>query len=105
MKIETKVKVKAKSLQPLARLPGGCSGAELEGLVKDAAAYALNRQVDPNDLSKPVDEEAIKVSTVSFSTPQRLECRFGAVGKHRFGVGDLLTYFIFIALLSCHFLR
>ncbi len=37
------------------------SGAELEGLVKSAASYALNRNVDINDLHKPLDEEAIKV--------------------------------------------
>ena len=37
------------------------SGAELEGLVKSAASFALNRQVDVNDLAKPVDESNIKV--------------------------------------------
>ncbi len=37
------------------------SGAEIEGLVKSATSFALNRQVDVNDLSKPIDEEAIKV--------------------------------------------
>jgi hypothetical protein len=45
-------------------LPGcmqNFSGAEIEGLVKDAVAYALNRQIDINDLSKPLDEQAIKV--------------------------------------------
>ncbi len=48
-------------LEFLAEVTKNFSGAEIEGLVKDAAAYALNRQVDFNDLSKPVDEEAIKV--------------------------------------------
>ena len=38
------------------------SGAEIEGLVKSATSFALNRQVDVNDLSKPVDEDNIKVS-------------------------------------------
>lgn len=37
------------------------SGAEIEGLVKSAASFALNRQVDVNDLDKPVVEENIKV--------------------------------------------
>ena len=37
------------------------SGAEIEGLVKSAASFALNRQVDVNDLDKPVIEENIKV--------------------------------------------
>jgi vesicle-fusing ATPase len=38
------------------------SGAELEGLTKSAVSYALNRNVDINDLQKPLDEENIKVS-------------------------------------------
>ena len=37
------------------------SGAEIEGLVKSAASFALNRQVDLSDLSKPIDEENLKV--------------------------------------------
>jgi vesicle-fusing ATPase len=42
------------------------SGAEIEGLVKSATSFALNRQVDVNDLSKPIDEENIKVTMVDF---------------------------------------
>jgi SpoVK/Ycf46/Vps4 family AAA+-type ATPase len=38
------------------------SGAEIEGLVKSATSFALNRQVDVSDLSKPIDAEAIKAS-------------------------------------------
>lgn len=41
------------------------SGAEIEGLVKAAVSYALNRQVDVSDLSKPIDEENIKVTISS----------------------------------------
>ena len=37
------------------------SGAEIEGLVKSATSFALNRQVDVNDLSKPIDEDNLKV--------------------------------------------
>lgn len=37
------------------------SGAEIEGLVKSAASFALNRHVDVNDLSKQVDTSNIKV--------------------------------------------
>ncbi len=48
-------------LEHLAEVTKNFSGAEIEGLVKDAAAYALNRQIDFNDLNKPLDEEAIKV--------------------------------------------
>jgi vesicle-fusing ATPase len=47
----------------LAEVTKNFSGAEIEGLVKDAAAYALNRNVDFNDLQKPLDEEDIKVGT------------------------------------------
>ena len=42
------------------------SGAEIEGLVKSATSFALNRQVDVNDLSKPIDEENIKVTMEDF---------------------------------------
>lgn len=48
-------------LLKLAELTKNFSGAELEGLVKSAASYALNRNVDINDLHKPLDEENIKV--------------------------------------------
>ena len=48
-------------LDHLAEVTKNFSGAEIEGLVKDAAAYALNRNVDFNDLQKPLDEEDIKV--------------------------------------------
>jgi vesicle-fusing ATPase len=48
-------------LPNLSEVTKNFSGAEIEGLVKDAAAYALNRQVDFNNLSKKLDEEAIKV--------------------------------------------
>ena len=42
------------------------SGAEIEGLVKSATSFALNRQVDVNDLSKPIDEDNLKVLTGIF---------------------------------------
>jgi vesicle-fusing ATPase len=44
------------------------SGAEIEGLVKSAASFALNRNVDVNDLHKPLDEDNIKVGTPSLET-------------------------------------
>lgn len=49
------------------------SGAEIEGLVKSATSFALNRQVDVNDLSKPIDEDNLKVSQ-----PWRPQCRRAA---------------------------
>ena len=56
-------------LQKRAELTKTCSGAEIEGLVKDAVAYALNRNVDFNDLQKPLDEEDIKVGRAARSLP------------------------------------
>lgn len=40
------------------------SGAEIEGLVKSATSFALNRQVDFTDLSKPIDDENLKVPSL-----------------------------------------
>lgn len=48
-------------LAELAARTKNFSGAEIEGLVKSATSFALNRQVDVSDLSKPIDEEEIKV--------------------------------------------
>lgn len=49
-------------LAKLAASTKNFSGAELEGLVKSAASFALNRNVDINDLHKPLDEDNIKVA-------------------------------------------
>ncbi|GFS34634.1 AAA-type ATPase family protein [Actinidia rufa] len=48
------------NLQELAARTKNYSGAELEGVVKSAVSYALNRQLSMDDLTKPVDEENIK---------------------------------------------
>jgi len=50
----------------LAEATKNFSGAEIEGLVKDAVAYALNRNVDLNNLNKPLDEDTIKVTMDDF---------------------------------------
>jgi vesicle-fusing ATPase len=43
------------------------SGAELEGVVKSAASFALNRQVsDINNLQKKIDYDKIKVTKIDF---------------------------------------
>ncbi|KAK9840836.1 hypothetical protein WJX81_007964 [Elliptochloris bilobata] len=56
------------------------SGAEIEGLVKSAASFALNRQVDLSDLSKPIDEENLKVGMEDFeSAIAEIKPAFGAV--------------------------
>ncbi|XP_007025619.2 PREDICTED: vesicle-fusing ATPase isoform X2 [Theobroma cacao] len=54
------------SLQELAARTKNYSGAELEGVVKSAVSFALNRQVSMDDLTKPVDEESIKVTMDDF---------------------------------------
>ncbi|KAB2078055.1 hypothetical protein ES319_A06G135300v1 [Gossypium barbadense] len=54
------------NLQELAARTKNYSGAELEGVVKSAVSFALNRQVSMDDLTKPVDEENIKVTMDDF---------------------------------------
>jgi vesicle-fusing ATPase len=56
-------------LAELAARTRNFSGAEIEGLVKSATSFALNRQVDVSDLSKPIDEEAIKVGQGAVGWP------------------------------------
>jgi vesicle-fusing ATPase len=57
-----------------------CSGAEIEGLVKSATSFALNRQVDVNDLSKPIEEDEIKVTMEDFlAALAEVKPAFGAV--------------------------
>lgn len=55
------------------------SGAELEGVVKSAVSFALNRQLSMDDLTKPVDEENIKVTMEDFlNAIQEVIPAFGA---------------------------
>jgi vesicle-fusing ATPase len=42
------------------------TGAELEGVVKSDVSFALNRQITMDDLTKPLDEESIKVTMDDF---------------------------------------
>ena len=55
-------------LYELATRTKNFSGAELEGLVKSAASFALNRQIDVNNLNKVIDEDSIKVCMQDFVT-------------------------------------
>ena len=50
----------------LAERTNNFSGAEIEGLVKSAASYAFQRQVNVKDLSKPIDPSLIKVHGSDF---------------------------------------
>ncbi|ONK70090.1 uncharacterized protein A4U43_C05F30130 [Asparagus officinalis] len=54
------------NLQELAARTKNYSGAELEGVVKSAVSFALNRQISMDDLTKPLDEENIKVTVDDF---------------------------------------
>ncbi|KAF3774620.1 Vesicle-fusing ATPase [Nymphaea thermarum] len=55
------------------------SGAELEGVVKSAVSFALNRQISLDDLTKPLDEENIKVTMDDFLYAlQEVRPAFGA---------------------------
>nr|XP_011463563.1 PREDICTED: vesicle-fusing ATPase-like [Fragaria vesca subsp. vesca] len=79
------------NLQELAARTKNYSGAELEGVVKSAVSFALNRQLSLDDLTKPVDEESIKVTMDDFlralhdivptfgaSTDDLERCRYGS---------------------------
>ncbi|CDY09518.1 BnaC05g24010D [Brassica napus] len=54
------------NLQELAARTKNYSGAELEGVVKSATSYALNRQLSMDDLTKPVEEKNIKITMEDF---------------------------------------
>lgn len=55
------------------------SGAELEGVVKSDVSFALNRQITMDDLTKPLDEESIKVTMDDFvSALHEITPAFGA---------------------------
>ncbi|KAK7319678.1 hypothetical protein RJT34_04401 [Clitoria ternatea] len=67
------------NLQELAARTKNYSGAELEGVVKSAVSYALNRQLSLDDLTKPVEEENIKVTMDDFlNALQEVTSAFGA---------------------------
>ena len=65
------------------------SGAEIEGLVKSAASFALNRQVDLSDLSKPIDEENLKARQLPDCTQSRV-------------IGETPSLFVLVLFASCH---
>ncbi|KAL8505872.1 hypothetical protein ACS0TY_016917 [Phlomoides rotata] len=54
------------NLEELAARTKNYSGAELEGVVKSAVSYALNRQLSMDDLTKQVEEENIKITMEDF---------------------------------------
>ena len=69
------------------------TGAEIEGLVKDAGSYAFQRQVDTSDLRRVVDPKSLRVTMADFEEALK-EChpQFGATDaeeemKRRFAGG------------------
>ncbi|XP_038689343.1 vesicle-fusing ATPase [Tripterygium wilfordii] len=67
------------NLQEIAARTKNYSGAELEGVVKSAVSYALNSQLSMDNLTKPIDEESIKVTMDGFLTAiQEVIPAFGA---------------------------
>jgi vesicle-fusing ATPase len=66
-------------LEELASKTKNFSGAELEGLVKSATSFALNRQVSAADLSREIVEDNIKVTMDDFmSALNEVKPAFGA---------------------------
>jgi vesicle-fusing ATPase len=53
-------------LEEIAQLTKNYSGAELEGLVRSASSFALQRQIDPNNPVRPVNPEAVRVIREDF---------------------------------------
>lgn len=55
------------------------SGAELEGVLESVVSFALNQQISMDDLTKPLDEESIKVTMDDFvNALQEITPAFGA---------------------------
>ncbi|GAQ85859.1 vesicle-fusing ATPase [Klebsormidium nitens] len=66
-------------LPALAAMTKNFSGAELEGLTKSAASFALNRQISVDDLTKEIDEDNIKITMDDFlQALQEVKPAFGA---------------------------
>uniref|UniRef100_A0A7S0S019 Vesicle-fusing ATPase n=2 Tax=Pyramimonas obovata TaxID=1411642 RepID=A0A7S0S019_9CHLO len=66
-------------VEELAAITKNFSGAEIEGLVKSATSFALNRQLDVNDLSAQILEENIKVTMADFEAAlEEVKPAFGA---------------------------
>ncbi|KAL6141805.1 hypothetical protein ACLB2K_060092 [Fragaria x ananassa] len=67
------------NLRDLATRAENYSGAELEGVVRSAVSFAINRQLSLDDLKKPVDEENIKVTMDDFRCAlQEIRPTYGA---------------------------
>jgi len=58
-------------LEELAEATKNYSGAEIEGLVKSAASYAFDRQIDAANPTKPVDPAKVRVTKEDFNQALR----------------------------------
>lgn len=83
------------SLENLASHTQNYSGAELEGVCKSAASYALNRHVDYQDVRKKVDMSGMKVTMDDFQKALvEVQPAFG-MGKDDFARCLLGGFFIY----------
>ena len=55
------------NLEELAAIAKNFSGAELEGVVKSASSYALERNIDPSKLNKASEDFSISVTMADFT--------------------------------------
>ncbi|CAM9358990.1 unnamed protein product [Heterosigma akashiwo] len=63
----------------LSEMTKNFTGAEIEGLVKAAASYAFNRNVDVKDLTKPLDPQSLRMTWPDFQAAfAEIEPKFGA---------------------------
>lgn len=53
-------------LDEIARITKNFSGAEIESLVKSAASYAFNKEIDLENLGREIDVESIRVGSEEF---------------------------------------
>jgi vesicle-fusing ATPase len=67
------------SIEELATLTRNFTGAEIEGLVRSATSFALNRQIDPKNPTKPIEPEKVKVTMEDFfNALEEVKPAFGA---------------------------
>lgn len=82
-------------LAELASVTKNYSGAEIEGLCKSAAAFALNRHVDYTNIGKKIDASGVRVTMDDFRKAlAEVQPAFG-VGKDEFArclLGGFLTH-------------
>ncbi|KAH0943029.1 hypothetical protein HID58_002666 [Brassica napus] len=90
------------NLQELAARTKNYSGAGLEGAVKSATSYALNRQLSMYDLTKPVEEENIKITMEDFlHAIHEVQPAFGASTDDLECCRTLLLWSMHLSFFDC----